>query len=289
MFHPYLLGWLYSTKCAISTPMICIRTYQEHLVTLLKSYLDHDELELYQHRNYIKIISSTFCEKILELLNPELFNNLNHTEKIEFIRGIFDAENTTIINTNFPKCIFISPISIKDIYYFISRLNIQCVCVNKSMIVFTGTHCVDFLGLLYNKTKLYSPNKYIEYLRLLDVQHQEIPKCIAYKTDSEAIIPYKDRQSQIGYDLTCIKLAKRAGHIYVYDTGIKITIDHYNYFAQINFKHTDFLLIGENIIEPNEPILVNLLKINPSAPDLKLPFVCQLIFRKKTHVQVCLP
>ena len=284
--HPYLLGWLYSTKCAISPPMICIRTFQAHVIELLKSCLNHEEIELYEHRNHVRIISSIFCEKVLELLNIQLFDHLCTSEKIDFLRGIFDAENTIIINTNFPKCILITPL-VKPIYKFIRQLEIECVKIKEqSTLIFTGTNCIDFLGVLYNNTKIYSPLKYVEYLRLLDVQHQELPKCVAYKVDKSAVIPYKAKQSHISYVLTCIKLSKQVGHIYVYDTGIKINIDHYNYFGQVTFKNTAYLTIGNNIVESDEPISLNLLKIDPNAPDLQVPFTCNLVFRKKTHVEI---
>ena len=283
---------MYSSKSSVSPPIICVRTYHDHIIELLRDHVI-EEVELYQHKNYIKITSKTFCDKILEYLNCDIFDNFQtNQEKLDFMRGVFDAENTTVINSNLPKCIFISPIPIDKIYNFVTGiLNLECVKIkDKHILVFTDNHCVDFLGLLYNNTKFRSHAKYLEYLQLLDIQH-ELPKCIVYKTDNNAIIPCKTKITQLGYDINLIKLAKRIGHIHIYDTGIKMNINH-NYYAEIVSKNIfdyGYLILGKSIIESDEPIVLTLLKIDHSLPDISLPFKCMMVFRKIVHMEIQSP
>ena len=115
-----------------------------------------------------------------------------------------------------------------------------------------------------------------------------------FKTDKDAIIPFKSKQSDVGYDLTLIKVFKKINNkTSLYDTGIKIRVNH-GLYAEIVprssiYKTGYFMANSLGIIDPNYNgnLLVALSKLDDSAPDLELPIrCCQLIFKEQIHMDI---
>lgn len=116
--------------------------------------------------------------------------------------------------------------------------------------------------------------------------------CDYFKDDKDAVIPYKSRESDAGYDLTIIKKVKNIGSkSAMYDTGIKLLIDD-GYYGEIvprsSIINSGYMLSNSiGIIDPayTGTLKIVLTKIDESLPDLVLPFRCaQILFKKVIHV-----
>lgn len=109
-----------------------------------------------------------------------------------------------------------------------------------------------------------------------------------YKDSKEAIIPSKGYPSDIGYDLTCIKLKKKISkNTFLYDTGIKCILPD-GYYIEIHprssISKSGYILSNmTGIIDPNYRgnLLVCLSRIDANKPELQLPFkLTQIVIRK---------
>jgi dUTP pyrophosphatase len=165
---------------------------------------------------------------------------------------------------------------------------------NNKNIVFRGPNAIDFLGRVYSKTNEDDP-KYFQFLRWLNRGTTErTPRCWVYKKLPEAKTPSKERLSDVGYDLTIVKPHKKLSETTtLYDTGISVQVET-GFYAEViprsSISKSGYMLAnGTGIIDPSYTgsIMVALTKIDPSAPDLELPFrCCQLIFRQQVHVDI---
>lgn len=110
------------------------------------------------------------------------------------------------------------------------------------------------------------------------------------KSDKNAITPYKERQSDSGFDLTLIKKIKNIGNVELYDTGIKVQIDKGYYLDLVprsSIIKSGYIMansIGIIDFEYTGNIKVPLIKVDKNKPDLILPMrLVQLIPRKIEH------
>ena len=99
--------------------------------------------------------------------------------------------------------------------------------------------------------------------------------------------------SDSGYDLTIIKKIKTDGMVEFYDTGIKVTPPYGYYFDVVprsSITKTGYILANNvGIIDRSYVgnILVPLIKVDSSKPDLELPMrIVQLIPRKIEHFEL---
>lgn len=111
-------------------------------------------------------------------------------------------------------------------------------------------------------------------------------KVIKHMTN--AIIPKKAHDSDIGYDITCIDIYKKLNNrITLYETGIQVKPPS-GYYIEIvprsSICKTGYMLANSiGIIDPDYTgtLKIALMKICDDKDDLKLPFTkCQLILRK---------
>jgi len=106
-------------------------------------------------------------------------------------------------------------------------------------------------------------------------------------TNPQAVIPKKEILSDIGYDLTCISVNKVISkNITRYDTGIAVSPPPGYYMEVVprsSLSQKGYMLANSiGVIDPSYTgnLLITLIKVDESLPDLKLPFiVCQLIMR----------
>jgi dUTP pyrophosphatase len=171
------------------------------------------------------------------------------------------------------------------------------VMKSSHVVIFQGVNMIDFLGRLYTDCEeFYTEGFYNTYKQLLsyDYRSQIVPRCKIYTTDTRAIIPYKSRISDVGFDLTIIEHGKRYNDKTVlYSTGIKLDIP-FGYYAEIvprsSLSKTGYILANSVGIIDNSyrgTLYVPLTKIDENAPDIKLPFrCCQLIFRKQVFMEL---
>lgn len=255
--------------------------------------------------------------------------NFNNNEKnmIDFLRGYMEfhsnftkpsinadlKQNDHVILDIFinsdNKCIFTNILDKIKIKY--NSINIQ---LQKKGIIYDCMFNISFYNVLDTLAKLYYPNilenqydnEYYSYYMILSNYHKIIinketnelefliPKCQYIIEDKNAIIPTKLHASDIGYDLSIIKVCKQISKaITMYDTGI-IIIPNYGYYFEVYAHYslckTGYILANSvEIINGNykKTIKLSLIKIDQSMPDIKLPFKgMKIILRKMIHFEL---
>lgn len=311
----YLLGWIASDGCVSPNNKICIKIQKNDINCLerLKDIICEDlEIKNTKENEILLQISSKQC--VIDICNHLQIIPGKKSDKVRlpklteeltwvFLRGYFDGDGN-IRNYNLkptPECSISSNSTgmIDDIKDFVKiPYNL-----NKSTISFYGTNCIDFLGKIYNNCgKNYLQRKYDLYLSWLTWQpwikekgnSKHFPEFKIYKTDINAVIPFKTNNSDVGYDLTIIKEYKKINnYTTLYDTGLKIRVST-GLYAEIiprsSIIKSGYMLANSiGIIDPNYNgnLLVPLIKIDENSPDIELPFrCCQLIFRQQLHLNI---
>lgn len=246
------------------------------------------------------------------------FNDKNEFEELDlytidpslvwhFLRGYFEANNASLnparrTVTHFPvysfstyKAAYLEKvctfINIPYIYSFDSER-----CLGKFQI--TGTNALDLLGKLYDKASYYdylTHKNYYDWCRYnVSVFPGDSPQDVFgwCKTREDAVAPSKERVSDSGYDLTIVDVVKKFHNkTTLYTTGIKVqpafgwyldvvprsSIIKSGYMLANNVGIIDRAYTGE--------IMIALIKVDESAPDLELPCrIAQMIPRRIAHV-----
>tara|TARA_R100000808_G_C2105827_1_gene121465 strand:+ start:152 stop:574 length:423 start_codon:yes stop_codon:yes gene_type:complete len=111
--------------------------------------------------------------------------------------------------------------------------------------------------------------------------------CYVKKTKKDAIIPSKAHPSDTGYDLTVVDVVKTVGNVTLYGTGIQLCPPEGYYFelvprsSVIKTGYIQANSIGIIDYSYRGEVMVPLLKIDPSAEDLRLPYrIGQLVLRQ---------
>ena len=213
-----------------------------------------------------------------------------------FFRGFFDVSCCILTKgARVPQCRLIT--TSQNMMHQICEMCQVPFTVEQNAIVFEGTNCMDVLGKLYKDstydTRLTS--NFEKFVSLATLGHSSVfPVCEVYKTDEMAVLPSKEKMSDVGYDLTIIKEAKKwHDNITLYDTGIRINLEH-GYYAEVvprsSLSKSGYMLANSvGIIDPSYRgnIFIALVKVDKAAPDIELPFrCCQLIFRKQIHMDI---
>ena len=151
-------------------------------------------------------------------------------------------------------------------------------------VVFSDSNCIDYLGTMYgNGASPAAPPEWNE------LHHN---RCWVCRIDPRAVIPFKVKASDVGYDLMLIRKVKNFNAVTVlYDTGIQLKPEN-GYYAEIvprsSLSKSGYILSNSvGIIDPSYRgnIYISLTKVDPAAPELGLPFqACQLIFRRQHFV-----
>ena len=168
---------------------------------------------------------------------------------------------------------------------------------NTGVITFLNVNAMDFLHEIYSKSdaRFRDNSMYKKYLELMTYNDESIiPFCNFIKSNEHAVIPYKHRASDIGYDLTIIKKVKDiSAKTTMYDTFIRVQ-PCFGYYTKIvprsSLSKSGYMLANSiGIIDPSytASLKIVLTKIDDSLPDLKLPFTCcQLIIDKAIHFEM---
>ncbi|KAA8497331.1 Deoxyuridine 5'-triphosphate nucleotidohydrolase [Porphyridium purpureum] len=222
----------------------------------------------------------------------------------DFMRGVFDAcgKISDQASSETPACAFqpgLAPLA----RAYADRLGVPYNVMADGEVWFHFSNCIDLLGRMYlHCGERVLKSKHQHFLRwitwasmLLSRSAARLPECQVFRSDPAAIIPSKSKVSDVGYDLTVIKVAKQLrSNVTLYDTGIRIRMKHGIYCEvapRSSLSKSGYMLANSvGIIDAsyNGNLFVALVKVDPDAPELPLPFrCCQLIFRYQVHAQIC--
>lgn len=229
----------------------------------------------------------------------DIFNHNDYNITYSFIQGYCTNNAELIYNKKY--ILYINNIKdelLKILYeYILNKLNTKCIIDNNKILII-NINIIDFLYILFkdNDERELIHNKLYNYYKLLSNYYNinnnqfiiNIPHCKYHIIDDNAIIPTKAHGSDVGYDLSIIKLIKQTGtNTYLYDTGIIVIPDIGYYFEIIgrsSLSKSGYIITNSvGIIDPSysNTLLISLTKIDIYRPNLKLPFKCaQLIIRK---------
>lgn len=164
-----------------------------------------------------------------------------------------------------------------------------------------GTNALDFLGRLYDGATYYLPRKrdlYLDWCYWVPAlsgpgNRGEPPIFFWNKVLPDAVAPSRAHASDSGFDLTLIARAHRHGMVEFFRTGVRVQPAFGWYFDVVprsSIAKTGYILANSvGVIDRGYvgEILVPLIKIDPSAPELALPArVVQMIPRPIVSVQL---
>ena len=217
---------------------------------------------------------------------------------IPYIRGLFDSFGTVTSKTKINKNLCISiKIDSQFINIVVNTIKgIQYTCLTKDYIEYQGLNALEFLHRIYYKSHERYRNKfnYDKFVDWTTKPDNDISVLYFEKIDDKAVIPFKHRITDVGYDLTLIKLVKVYGtKTFMFDTGIKVKAP-LGYYTKIvprssMIKSGYMLSNSVGIIDTGymDTLKICLTKIDESLPDLQLPYTCcQLVLEKLNHFEV---
>ena len=238
-------------------------------------------------------MSKTICFK-----QPSLNEDLPLSTDMSwtFIRDYFDSSGSVNdpSSDTMPVCKLSNHTSdiLKDIQ---KHIDIKST-LNNNELTFHGCNAMDFLSKLYDNVKPShrSDMKYKQYINWVTSQTKDVPCFLVYKSDPKALLPTKERYSDVGWDLTVIQKVKDISpKTSLYDTCIKVCPSHGFYtkiYPRSSISKSGYMMSNSTgIIDPNYlgTIKIALTKVDDSMPDLKLPFRCaQMIVEKYNHVKM---
>lgn len=308
----YLLGWIASDgTVSLSSVTIKINNKDVKCLEVLKDIICQ-ELPIVPNKDMVSltISSKTISKNVCELLNilPEkksdkvCFPSLENDElKWAFLRGFFDGDGSIhgiSESHNSPYCNITtnSEFMRKSIIEF---TKIPC-SENENQLGWSGNNALDFLDKIYKNANYRLSRKYELYLEIStwvpSVSYSRYFKnehCKWSKTRKDAISPSKERASDSGYDLVLLEKIKTVGKVEFYDTGIKVKPNFGFYFQVVprsSISKTGYMLANSvGIIDRTYlgNIIVALIKIDESAPDLILPMrLVQMIPTPIVHFEL---
>ena len=155
-------------------------------------------------------------------------------------------------------------------------------------ITVVGTNMVDMLAIMLQNEVIGPEILSNCFQKHGQQQPQPIVKMI--KMDPDAIIPSKARGSDVGFDLTVIKVHKVISDwVVMFDSGIQARIPWGTYLEIVprsSLSKTGWMMANSvGIIDPSYTgnLLVACIKVDPDAPPLALPFRGFQIIVRKQH------
>lgn len=245
-----------------------------------------------------EIISSKIYHDLFE---NDIYSQLNTEDlKWAFIKGYYEASGFIKKEENDGTKLCGIQFADNNPTHLTNYITIPYI-IRDDFLIFQDTNAIDFLGIIYGRfpelsdlNEEFKYDKWKAWMCTFITAYNDIPECYIYKTDPSAIIPFKSKASDAGYDLSVIKeKTKLSDMVSLYDTGIQVEVKHGLYIEVVprsSLSKSGYMLANSiGIIDANYRgnILVALIKINPNAPDIQYPFrCCQLLFRKQIHANM---
>jgi deoxyuridine 5'-triphosphate nucleotidohydrolase len=216
---------------------------------------------------------------------------LNDLDDVEFddivIKLIYETCSKKICKIN--KDILFSFNIEEDLEFLAKRINIPYDIID-DILIYKNSNLID---LLY-KLNIRNPTNFAVEYTLYNTFLKTATVCNVKKLDEDAIIPFKTRGSDAGYDLTIIKKLKQINSVCaLYGTGISIQPDS-GYYSEIvprsSIIKSGYMLANNvGIIDSSYTgeLMIALVKVAPEAPEITLPYRgFQLIFKKQEYVKM---
>lgn len=260
----------------------------------------------------LSINSTTISNDICNLLNilPEkkshiiCFPELGSEElKWSFLRGFFDGDGSVSSITEECRSPFCKITTSSDVMRKHIKDFVGIPCNETGVdICWSGNNALDFLEKIY-KNSTHTTRLSRKYELYLDIstwvpsvsysRYFKNEHCQWSKSRKDAVSPFKVRASDSGYDLTLLEKIKTIGVVEYYDTGIKIKPCFGLYFqlvARSSLTKKGYILANSvGIIDRTYlgSVIVALIKIDKTAPDLELPMRhVQIIPTPIVHLQI---
>lgn len=305
----YLLGWIASDgHISKSGFVISIHNRdKEILVKLRDTFFPGITIKASKGKVSLSIfskkISTTLCN-ILKIKGPGKkshtvgFPDLEPGLVIHFLRGFFDGDGH-VRKVSYNRDVFPKPecgISTSSKRFREVVIGLYGGTESGINITWSGTNALDLLSKMYDGAKIFLRRKkeaYEDWCSWVPGLRQ--PGYTdgffrATKARKDAVLPFKVRASDSGYDITILEATKKYGNTTLYDTGIKIQPPNGWYFdliARSSIIKTGYMLAnGIGVIDASYlgTIMVPLIKVDPNAPDLVLPArIAQLVPRPIIH------
>lgn len=221
--------------------------------------------------------------------------------KLDFIRGYFDGVGFVSSFKNkkpYPVCYITS--NSNEMLNSIKELADMPCCLSKNRLEWSHNNALDFLGKIYENASIFLKRKkdlYIGWCTWVpslsggETHGQEV-LFKWNKTHKDAVPPSKSRNSDSGYDLVLLEKIKQVGKVEFYTTGVKIAPKYGWYFDLVprsSITKSGYILANSvGVIDRTYrgPVLVGLIKIDESMPDLELPNrLVQIIPRPIIHCE----
>jgi len=256
----------------------------------MERYLD--ERELYEIGldidNKYDLIKDKCLEKWWNIIYRGIFDRFGSIDVRNKINSELNCYITIISDNNIYKEI-INNLNYEITYNSCNQKEIYIKIQNKNAFNFLN-YIYDNSDARYRNNKLYSI--YEDWI-MFGYNICSIPILNILLTDKDSIKPYKNKASDMGYDLTIIKEKKRLNSkTIIYDTCMKIQHDFGFYIKLIpNTSLIESGYILNNIIEDNlnenETLKVILTKIDDKQTDIVLPFCCcKMILERKLYYNI---
>jgi dUTP pyrophosphatase len=297
----YFLGYIAGNNI-ITDKKISIYFKQENIncARSLQNFL-REKCEVRFMETHITI--HIHCAEMVEIIKNLLANGKFDTDW-HYLRGYVDATGTVndVDIARFPECyvrIFSNQMldffrDFKEFPYEHDRSNVV------SNVVFRGINAIDFLGKIYENCGIYrgdfNYDRYKKWVKNSWRPNNSLNDLTlgVYKTDENAVIPFKSQNSDAGLDVTIIRKHKIFNEsTTLYDTGIKLVIPIGYYIeivARSSLSKTGYMLANNVAIIDNSyrgNIYIPLTRVSQDAGEIELPFrCCQMILKKQEYIEV---
>lgn len=291
----YILGWLLTGKFNNENKSIIIKTKKENYdcLNLIKMSISNKfNIKMYDTEISILIKSKRLYTCVVRdhVIDEEF--------KLYYYRGLIEGSGNFNITKSYPQYEIKLEQSMFDINKIID-LGFKYEKIDTKL-VFSNTNCIDLFGYIYNNNNKITNNTlllsstYKQFIHYTDWRFCQQRECIVYKTDDNAVIPSKANYSDVGYDITIIKIDKVLNSKTTrYDTGINVNVP-FGYYLEVIPRSS---LSKSGYVLSNSPgtveksytgnILIALTKVVDDAEDIKLPFTCcQIKFTPQVYIDL---
>lgn len=209
-----------------------------------------------------------------------------------YLNGAWDIYRDGVVHTeNLNSCPYLSIKLRKDEYELIKDSIDFVYTPYYDGCILYSENALDFIGQLYIKDK---PGCISNIFNILSMDKATNNLNIQVElTRKDAVLPSKVHASDSGYDVHILEKIKTVGEVEYFTTGLKVKPPYGWYFDLVprsSMSKTGYIMANScGIIDRSYrgEIIVPLVKINKSLPDLHLPNrIAQIIPRRIQHFNV---